>query len=705
MPNAGATYRLGVDIGGTFTDFALFDEAGGTLAIHKQLTTPLDPSQAVIDGVQTLLARTGVRLDALAAVVHGTTLVTNAIIERRGAVTGMLTTAGFLDIVDMRQEKRYDVFDLRIGFPEPIVPRTLRREVPERVRYDGEVMHAVDLDAAEQGVRELVEAYNIEALAIAFLHAYANPSHELAVRERVEKMFPGLAVTTSAEVFGGRREFERFTSACLNAFTQPMFSRYIERLEAGLASIGFAGQFYVMSSSGGTLAPATAKRLPVRVVESGPAAGVQMSVFHGQALALDDLLSFDMGGTTAKGALIRASAAMKVYELEVARQHDFKAGSGLPLRTPVIDMIEIGAGGGSIASLDARGTIKVGPRSAGAEPGPACYGHGGTTATLTDANLALGYLDPDYFLGGAMRLDKAAAESAIRNDIATPLDVSLERAAYGIHDIISEDVARAFRIHASERGFDYRRSSMVAFGGSGPVHALSVARKLRIPRVIFPVAAGVMSALGLLASPLAFEVARTYESFVDDLDVTTFTQRFADLAKDASEPLYAAGLNDSEIRIVYHLDMRYHGQGHEISVTLPASASLDAAFCQLQSLFEQRYASLFAFTTLPSPLVITNWKVEAFGPTPGLRAGYQLNLAEAVSTPVERRSRKAWFGNTHGWCDALIYDRYSLSSGSAVSGPAFIEERESTVVMGPGEHVRVDDFGNLIAELHSSAPA
>jgi N-methylhydantoinase A len=690
-------YRLGVDIGGTFTDFALFGLEGGTLAIFKQLTTPDDPSRAVIDGIGALLTREQVVITDVTEVVHGTTLVTNAIIERRGARTGMLTTEGFLDVLDMRAEKRYDVFDLRITFPDPIVPRPLRRAVQERIRYDGSVEIAVDVDGAEAAVGELIERHHIESLAIGFLHAYANPAHENAVRERIEAAYPELAVTTSADVFGGRREYERFTTACVNAFTQPMFARYITRLESGLAELGFVGGFYVMSSSGGTLAPDTARRLPVRVVESGPAAGVQMSVFQGDALALPDLLSFDMGGTTAKGALIRDGAAMKVYALEVARQHEFKAGSGLPLRTPVIDMIEIGAGGGSIATLDTRGTIRVGPQSAGAAPGPACYGQGGQHATLTDANLVLGYLDPAYFLGGAMPLDLAASREVIQRDIAQPLEVTLERAAFGIHDIISEDVARAFRIHASERGFDYRRSSMIAFGGSGPVHALSVARKLRIPRVVFPVAAGVMSALGLLASPLAFEVAQTREVFIQDLDAAEFARRFDALEVRAKAPLLAAGLDESQIRIVRHLDMRYHGQGHEIEVTLPVATELGDAFAQLPALFVARYRCLYAFATLQSPLVATNWKVEAFGPAPGLKAGYQITSQEQPGA-AEKGQRQAYFANI-GWVETSVYDRYALTPGASISGPALLEERESTVVVGPNERVFVDAHFNLVAEL------
>lgn len=691
--------RLGIDIGGTFTDFALFDARRGLLAVHKQLTTPADPAAAVLEGTTTLLAREQVAMTDLEAIVHGTTLVTNAIIERRGAVTGMLTTAGFRDALDMRHEKRYDVFDLRITFPKPIVPRSLRREVSERVHYDGSVEHPLVLEEALHAISELREEHAIEALAICFLHAYANPAHEQTVLAAARDRFPDLYISASADVFSGRREYDRFTTTTLNAYTGPMFEQYLGRLESGLAALGFQGQFYVMSSSGGTLPPATARMFPVRAVESGPAAGAQMSAFHGAALKLEYLLSFDMGGTTAKGALVREGGALKVYELEVARQHEFKAGSGLPLRTPVIDMIEIGAGGGSIAEVDARGTIRVGPHSAGADPGPACYAQGGHLPTLTDANLTLGYLDPASFLGGEMSLDRNAAESAIIECIANPLELDLPRAAFGIHEIISEDVARAFRVHASERGFDYRSSSMVAFGGSGPLHAMGVALKLGIPRVIFPVAAGVMSALGLLASPLSFEVSRTHERFVANLDAAEFNEMFTALEREAKAPLEAAGADVGNISVTHRLDMRYHGQGHEIEITLPSPLGT-ATLERLPEYFRTRYEALYAFAFLDAPLVITGWKVESRGPEPGLVSGYRLTSSSTTNkTEMEKAVRRAYFDTAGGYVETPVYDRYALEPGARVEGPALIEERESTAVIPPGCEVRVDQHLNLVAEI------
>jgi len=693
------SYRIGVDIGGTFTDFALYGADGGTMAIHKQLTTPTDPSISVLEGIAALLDRNDVAMEQIEAIAHGTTLVTNAVIERRGARTGMLVTAGFMDIPDMRLEQRYDLFDLRLVFPSSLVARPARREIAERVAFDGSVSAALDVDQARAAIADLIEAETIEALAICFLHAYANPAHEQAVAELARAEFPGLYVTASADVVPTMREYERWTTACINAYTQPMFDRYLGRLEDGLAAQGFAGKLFIMTSSGGVLAPDAARQFPVRMLESGPAAGVLMSALHGRTLDLPELLSFDMGGTTAKGALVRGGAPLRKYDMEVARVHDFKRGSGLPVITPAIDMIEIGAGGGSIAEVDERGLLRVGPRSAGADPGPACYGAGGKSATLTDANLVLGYLDPAHFLGGEMALDVEAAKRAITETVAAPLDLNLIRGAWGIHEIINEDVARAFRIHASERGFDYRQSSMVAFGGSGPLHAMAVARILKIPRVVFPIGAGVMSALGLLASPLAFELSRSRLSVIDDLDRAGFAATFALLIEEATGFLRRAAIDAADMAVRCSLDMRYYGQGREIEILLP-DGDPAAVFDRLTALFEARYSVLFSVSTPGAPLEIVNWKVEATGPDTGLQSGYRMVGNVPSADTARKDTRRAWFGETAHDCP--VYDRYALAAGTAIEGPALVEERESTCVIGPGETARVDDAGNLIAELETA---
>jgi N-methylhydantoinase A len=541
----------------------------------------------------------------------------------------------------------------------------------------------------------------VGAVAVCFLHSYANPLHEQRAAAILREAAPDLFVSTSSEVFQSMREFERWTTTTVNAFTGPMFDRYVARLETGLAEQGFRGRLYIMSSSGGMLTTSTARRFPVRALESGPAAGALMSAAHGRALALDNLLSFDMGGTTAKGALVRAGEPIKKYEMEVARSHEFRRGSGLMVRIPVIDMIEIGAGGGSLAGVDERGLLKVGPESAGADPGPACYGQGGTRPALTDANLALGYLDAGFFLGGKMRLDVAAAERAIAEHVAKPLGVETLRAAFGIHDIISEEVARAFRIHASERAFDYRTSSMVAFGGSGPLHALGVARKLKIPRVVFPVAAGVMSALGLLESPLAFEVARSRRVHVGDLDAAGFAAFFRELEDDAARVLVEAGVRRQDVRIVRRLDMRYQGQGHEIEVALPDAGDAAGLFARLDDLFGDAYARIYTLR-LGEPAEIVNWKVEAVAPAAGLGAGY--SLAGAEGGPAQQKgTRRAYHPGEQRMTEWPVYDRYALRPGASVAGPALIEERESTCVVGPADRVTVDERLNLVAELDLGA--
>jgi N-methylhydantoinase A len=689
---------MGVDIGGTFTDFSLFHEDMGRVAIHKQLTTPHDPSACVIDGFKSLLRRENVPVEEVSTVVHGTTLVSNAVIERKGAVTGMLVTAGFADVLDIALEHRYDLFDLRLKFPRPLVPRRLRYEIDERIQYDGEVRRPLDLDEARRAITALIDEHKIEALAVCLMHSYANPAHEQAIADLIADEFPELNASTSSDVFPFMKEYERWTTATVNAYTQPMVDRYLENLEGGLGAEGFAGRLFIMASNGGTITPETARRFPVRMLESGPAAGVLMSAFHGNMLNLPDLLSFDMGGTTAKGSLVQEDTPLRKYEMELARVHEFKPGSGLPVRIPVIDMIEIGAGGGSIAEVDDRGVIRVGPRSAGADPGPACYGLGGDAPTLTDANVVLGYLDPAFFLGGQMKLDASASAAVITRDIAKPLELDLTRAAWGIHEIINEDVARAFRVHASERGFDYRHCSMIAFGGSGPIHAFRIARKLRIPRVIFPVGAGVMSAFGLLVSPLSFEIVRTDRTFLDDLGAESFVAKFQPLIDETSDYLRQAGVVEVDIRITRRLDMRYYGQGYEVEVTLPDQSDAAALVGQLPKLFAAAYEKVFSMSFLEEALEVVNWKVEAVGPLPGMGEGYQLVRATA-ETVLRKGTRAAYFPERGGFVDCPVYNRYALQPGAMIEGPALVEENESTCAIGVGDTVRVDERYNLVGEL------
>jgi N-methylhydantoinase A len=698
MTGAGAGLRLGIDIGGTFTDFALVDRDGRRLAIHKQLTTPRDPALAVLSGIHAILADNGFRSEDLAEIVHGTTLVTNALIERLGARTGMLVTEGFRDLFDIGKEQRYDLFDLRLRFAEPLVPRTLRAEVPERLRHDGSVLVPLDEDRLRAAAADLVETHGIEALAICYLHSYADPVHEVRTREVVRAMYPDLYVSGSADVFPYMREFDRWTTACANAYAQPLVDRYLGNIERSLGELGVAARLWVVGSSGGLMTPETARRYPVRLLESGPAAGVLMTARLGRELDFDHVLSFDLGGTTAKGALVRRGEALRAYSFEAAHAYNYRSGSGLQLQIPVIDMKEIGAGGGSIVAVDELGRMRVGPRSAGAEPGPACYGRGGELPTLTDANLQLGYLNPDYFLGGRMRLEAEAAAVALRRLAAEPLGLDLARAAWGVHDMANEDIARAFRMHATERGFDYRRCGMVAFGGGGPIHAARIARKLGVPRVIFPAGAGVMSAFGMLAAAQSFEVVRAFPRELGRLTPEELGRALAESEGEVSAHLLAAGVPPSAVRLRRRADMRYRGQGYDIEIALPDERDPRRIVAQLPGLFSQRYRDVF-HVSLDEALEIVSLKVEAVGPEPA-----EIATGDASRRPEGARKapRQVFFPHAGGFVECPVYDRYGLGTGDGVSGPALIEERESTSLLDVGDVATVDPRGNLVAEIASA---
>lgn len=692
------SYRIGIDIGGTFTDFAMVNDRSGEVTLEKTLTTPQDPSIAVLEGIVKLLASGKVPITQVVSIVHGSTLVTNAVIERKGAPTGMLVTKGFGDVLDIALERRYDLYDLRLRFPEPLVPRSCRIEIDERMREDGVSIQTPDLSKVEHVVRDLVLVHNIRAIAVCFLHSYCNPEHERVVANFIRRRFPDVFVSSSADILPFIREYERWTTTVINAFVQPKVDSYLSRIQDGLSRLGFKGSFYIMTSSGGTFTTDMARRYPVRMLESGPAAGAFMAAYHGVTLGIRDLLSFDMGGTTAKGAIVRGGILHKKYELEVARVHEFKAGSGLPVRIPTVDMIEIGAGGGGIAELDERGVIRVGPRSAGADPGPACYGRGGESATLTDANLILGYLDPKYFLGGTMKLDLTASVEAIDSGLSKQLEIDSERAAWGIHETINEDVARAFRVHASDIGFDYRNSSMVAFGGSGPAHAARIARKLRIPRVVLPSGSGVMSAIGMLVAPVTYQLAKTNPVLAADLTRDQFTQYFRTIQQEAESILVAAGIAPKDITVERHLDMRYKGQGYEIEVALPASQDIGDLLDQLPQLFAESYEQVFSLSYLNEPIEILHWKVDLSGPAPSFDSCWSMRMRDTKRVS-QKGMRRAYFPEAGGFIDCPIYDRYALAAGVVIQGPAIIEERESTCVLGVGDHGEVDNFGNLLVEI------
>ena len=695
-----ATGRLGVDIGGTFTDLVWVDDLTGQVRVGKLLTTPKDPAQAVEQGVLGLLQEAGAAAGDVRGLIHGTTLATNALIERKGARTGLLSTAGFRDALEIGREGRYDMYDLFIDPPAPLAPRHLRHEVSERVGADGAIARPLDEAGAQAAIAALL-AEGVEAVAISLLHAYRNPVHEEALARLVAEQAPGLPVSRSSEVVPEIREYERTSTTVANVYVMPLMARYLDDLERKLTDLGIAGRFYIMLSSGGIATPATAKRVPIRLVESGPAAGALAAARAARRSGEARLLSFDMGGTTAKACVIDGGEPLLAREFEVARADRFKKGSGLPIRVPVIEMIEIGAGGGSIARIDRMGLLKVGPDSAGADPGPACYALGGHEPTVTDADLLLGYLDPAYFLGGRMRLDVEAARHAIEEKVARPLGFDVTQAAWAIHRVVNENMAAAARIHGIERGKDLRAYPLFAFGGAGPVHAWHVGRILRVPRVLVPFGAGAASALGLLAAPLAFDFVRTAPQRLDTADWTGVNRLFTEMEAEGRAVLRQAGVAEEEIRFRRSAEMRYAGQGHEVEAPVPAGPLGPASPAPITVGFEAVYRTLYGRNPLGVAIEALNWRLVASGPDPEAATTGGVTRDGAPPAVIEARSSKtrtAYFPEAGAFVAAPVYDRYALAPGATFEGPAIVEERESTTIIGPGARVRVDAARTLVAE-------
>jgi N-methylhydantoinase A len=669
---------VGVDIGGTFTDLCLVGREG-VLAVGKTLTTPEAPSEAVTHVVEETLDQAGVAAEEVDLLVHGTTLVTNAIIERKGARTALLATRGFRDAVEIGRERRYELYDLQVELPKPLAPRHLRFDVPERILADGTVREPLDTGHVERLARELGDA-GVEAVAVSFLHSFTNPEHERQARAAIAQAAPKLRVSLSSDVVPEIREFERTSTTLVNVYVQSLVEGYLQDLVERLERLGFRRRFMVMLSSGGIATMETASRYPVRLLESGPAAGALAAAAFGAESGEGDLLSFDMGGTTAKLCVVEGGEPLVGDEFEVDRVYRLKRGSGLPVRVPVIDMIEIGVGGGSIARVSALGTLAVGPDSSGSDPGPACYGLGGGEPTVTDADLLLGYLDPRYFLGGRMELDVEAARRAVESRIAGPLGLALDEAAWGIHEIVNENMANAARVHAVERARDPRSLPLFAFGGAGPVHAAGVAGALGSPAVLAPYGAGVLSAAGFLAAPLAFDFVRTRPAVLDGLDWREAEALFAEMEDEGARLLADSGVPDERISHRRIAEMRYVGQGHELRVDVPA----DGGTGPLMAAFETRYRELYGHAGPSVPVEVLSWRVVSSGPKPAL----------ALTPPrwggdgrAQKGEREAYFP---GGCRPVpVYDRYALEPGFAAEGPAIVEERESTLVVPPGRSAEV----------------
>ena len=684
--------RVGFDVGGTFTDFAL-QTPTGELHTGKRLTTYPDPSEACLAGLDEVLARSASGWAALGQAVHGTTLGSNLVIERKGRGVALVTTRGFRDVLIIGREKRYQVYDLQIEKPAPLVPRRLIAEVPERVAADGSVLEPLDEVEARRVARDLA-GRGVTAVAVCLLHAYANPAHERRVGAILAEEAPEMAVSLSHEISPTFREYERTSTTVVNAYVMRALRRYLADLVAAMRTRGHRGRLFVMQSSGGIATAEAMQRYPVRMIESGPAAGTLMAATYGALAGQRDLIAFDMGGTTAKLALVEAGVPLVSSSFELHRV-GLAPGSGIPMNIQAIDLVEIGAGGGSIAGARL-GVVAVGPESAASTPGPACYGRGGVRPTVTDANLVLGYLDPDRFAGGALRLDAGAARRAITEHVGAPLGLSLAEAAWGIHLVVNSNMELATRVVSIERGRDPRDLALVAFGGSGPAHGCRLAQALRIPRVILPAAAGVTAALGLLAAELRFDVARTYVSPLDAVDLGRLNGIYREMEAQAAAVIRESAAS-GPVTVLRAADLRYVGQGYELSVALPPGELTPRALGRLREAFDEAYAARYGYASPGEAVEAVNWKLAAVGAGPRLelpRFPRRGGLDAAL-----RGRRPAYFPEKGGYVETPIYDRYRLSPGVDVPTPAIIEERESTTVLPPGCGARVDEWGSLLVEV------
>ncbi|HET9853824.1 MAG TPA: hydantoinase/oxoprolinase family protein [Methylomirabilota bacterium] len=693
-----AQYSLGIDIGGTFTDLVVYDHDAGTSVSRKVLTIHDDPARAVAAGVAGLLAQARLDPGSFARTVHATTLFTNALIERKGAVTGLITTAGFADTLEIGRERKYELYDLAIAKPEPLVPRHLRLEVAERTRADGRIARRLDARMLAARADALAKA-GVEAIAVVFLHAYANPRHETEAARLIAKRHPGIEVTTSHEVAPEIREYERASTTAANAYIKPLAQRYLALMARRVAELGIPAPLLLMLSSGGLTHVEEAQRVPVQMLESGPAAGAIAAAFFGQPDSSGNVLAFDMGGTTAKLSLVDGGEPLTAYSFEAARQRRFIEGSGLPIRISTIELIEIGAGGGSIAAVDEIGLLKVGPRSAGSHPGPASYGLGGREPTVTDADFLLGYLNPDYFAGGEVAVDMAAALAAVEG-LSRRLGLESTKVAWGIHDIVNENMAGAARVHIAERGRDPRDYALLCTGGAGPVHAFSVARKLGIGRVICPPSAGVASALGLLVAPARVDRVATVGIRLDQGSIGQLESIFAGLEAEARAVMAETGLKLESATVQRLADGRFLGQGFDLVVPLPPGPYEDSGpgRAVLRGAFETAYREKFALTPPGVPVEFINIRVAVRAPVSGSEVVLEGRGGRGARAAL-KGTRRAYFPGADGWVETAVYDRYRLGVGDEVAGPAVVEEEGSTLVVGPGATARVAASGNIVMTL------
>jgi N-methylhydantoinase A len=683
--------RIGVDIGGTFTDVVL--EKGDARFTAKVLTTPRAPEEGVRQAIQGVLAESGIIPGEVSLIIHGTTLATNALIERKGVTTALVTTQGFRDSVEMGSESRFEQYDINMEKPRPLVPRRLRFPVAERLNAAGDIILALDEDAVA-GLVEPLKERQVESVAIGFLHSYVNPVHERRAHEILGPALPDVTFTLSSDVAPEMREYERFSTACANAYIQPLMTRYLRRLEAGLKAQGFVCPLFVMLSGGGVADIETGIRYPIRLVESGPVGGAVFSSHAAAQCGLSQVLSFDMGGTTAKICVINDSRPHTERSFEVARAHRFLKGSGLPLRIPVIQMVEIGAGGGSLAHIDALGRIAVGPESAGAEPGPACYGRGGEAPSVTDADVALGRIDPAAFAGGRLTLDADLADRALRKDVGGALSLSADMAALGISEVVDENMASAARVHAIEIGASLAERTMIAFGGAAPLHAARLAEKLEITRILIPTNAAVGSAVGFLRAPVAYQVVRSAYQKISQFDAPATNKILAAMQAEALAVVRrgAPGAATQEKRTAY---MRYLGQGHEVAVNLPAREwnAGDGEF--IRAAFETAYEQTYGRIIPNLDLELVSWAVDISAPIDAITPAGAVGEAP-VPTPYARRQLRD--AGTGELVEAPAYRREALVPGSRVTGPAIIVEDDTSTVVSPSFNASINALGYIVLE-------
>ncbi len=682
-----------IDIGGTFTDIAIHNPSNGKTAVGKYLTTPDDPSIGALAGLRTLLDEENLRFRDLGQAIHATTLATNAIIEKKGAVTGLLATKGFADILLMGRESRYDIYDLVPEFPEPLVPGPLRRELTERISATGEILQPLSTQEVKVTIQELVEK-GAKSIAVCLLHSYANPAHEDEVGKAIAESFPDVSFSLSSQVCPEIREYERTSTTVANAYIQPIVSKYLEDLEVNLDKVAL----YIMLSNGGVATAQSAAHSPIRMFESGPAAGAISAAYSGKLGGFENLLAFDMGGTTAKSCIIENGEPHLAVEFEIARVKRFTKGSGMPIKAPCIDLIEVGAGGGSIARIDDLGLLKVGPDSQGAWPGPACYGLGGEEPTVTDANLLLGYINPEYFLGGKMPVYPEAAEEAIGAKIAAPMKVENIEAAWGVHDLVNETMAAAARIKLSERGKDPRNFTLLATGGAGPVHAFRLARKVGLKRIVCPPAAGLASSLGLHTVPFKVDTVDSRVIPLPEVDLPRLNETLARREKRIRQVLADAGVRERAIRIQRMADIGFEGQGFPLTIPIPRGKLTRDSLAKIADAYGEHYASAHGRAIKEVPLQVFGWRIFGMGPEPNVRFDFS-NLADKDVKNALKGNRRIYMPENKGFRKVNVYDRYLLKPGQKFKGPALIEERMTTTVVGPRSNFQVDKFQNLIIEL------